>query len=95
MWDIDNSNTRRKTAITLRAVLGLPIRIPRPVTRTYDLPDEDTLRLALMTSPHEIRGLLMMYGGSRLGEACAVTNKDVTGNRLNVDNQIQALRKAG
>lgn len=95
LWEIQNPNTRRNTAIALRAVTGLPIRIPRAVRRRYDLPDEDTLRLALMTSPHEIRGLLMMYGGLRLGEACAITRKDVYGDRLRVDKQIQALRDRG
>ena len=76
-------------------MLGLPIRIGKPVSRRYDLPDENTLRLALMTSPYEVRGLLMMYGGLRLGEACAITRNDVTGDRLNVDKQIQALRETG
>lgn len=95
LWSITNPNTRRNTAIALRAVLGLPIRIPKPVSRRYDLPDEDTLRLALMTTPHEVRGLLMMYGGLRLGEACAITRADVSGDRLNVDKQIQALRETG
>jgi len=49
------------------------------VPRRYVLPDEDTLRLALMTTPHETRGLLMMYCALRLGEACAVTSRDVAG----------------
>lgn len=95
LWEIQNPNTRRNTAIAIRAVLGFPIRIPKAVTRRYNLPDEDTLRLALMTSPHEIRGLMMMYGGLRLGEACAVTRVDVNDDRLTVDKQIQALRETG
>lgn len=95
LWSITNPNTRRNTAIAIRAVLGFPLRIPKAVSRTYDLPDEDTLRLALMTSPHEMRGLLMMYGGLRLGESCAVTRADVNGDRLTVDKQIQALRETG
>lgn len=95
LWNITNPNTRRNTAIALRAVLGLSVRIGRPVQRRYNLPDEDTLRIALMTSPHEIRGLLMMYGGLRLGEACAITRGDVSGDRLRVDKQIQALRETG
>jgi len=92
---ITNPNTRRNSAIAVRAVLGLPIRIPRAVSRRYVLPDEDTLRLALMTSPHETRGLLMMYGGLRLGEACAITKTDLNGDRLRVDKQVQALRDKG
>lgn len=95
LWDISNPNTRRNTAIALRAVLGLSVRIPKAVPRRYNLPDEDTLRLALMTSPHEARGLLMMYAGLRLGEACAITRKDVRGDRLTVDKQVQALRETG
>lgn len=95
LWAIPNPNTRRNSAIALRAVLGLHIRIPAAVSRRYNLPDEDTLRLALMTSPHEVRGLLMMYGGLRLGEACAITRSDVSGDRLRVDKQIQALRETG
>jgi len=95
LWEITNPNTRRNSAIAVRAVLGFSIRIPKPVSRRYNLPDEDTLRLALMTSPHEIRGLLMMYGGLRLGEACAITRLDVNGDRLRVDKQIQALRDTG
>ncbi len=95
LWNITNPNTRRNTAIAIRAVLGFPLRIPKPVPRRYELPDEDTLKLALMTSPHEIRGLLMMYGGLRLGESCAITRTDVDGDRLTVDKQIQALRETG
>ena len=44
--------------MAVRSVLGLEIKIPRGVPRRYDLPDEDTLRLALTTTPHEVRGLL-------------------------------------
>jgi hypothetical protein len=73
LWSVDNPNTRRAVVIALRSVFGWKVKIPRGIPRRYDLPDEDTLRLALMTSPHEVRGLLMMYAGLRVGEACAVT----------------------
>jgi integrase len=95
LWDLHNPNTRRNAAIACRSVLGFKLKIPRGVPRHYDLPDENTLRLALMTSPHEIRGLLMAYAGLRLGEACAITRLDVAGDRLRVDKQIQALRETG
>jgi integrase len=48
-----------------------------------------------MTSPHENRGLLAMYAGLRLGEACAITRLDLAGDRLRVDKQVQALRETG
>lgn len=95
IWTIDNTNSRRATIIAVRSVLNMAIKIPRAIPRRYDLPDEDTLRLALMTSPHEIRGLLMMYAGLRVGEACAITAKDVHGDRLQVDKQMVEVQRKG
>jgi integrase len=95
LWTIDNPNTRRAAVIALRSVFGWTIKIPRGVPRRYALPDEDTLRLALMTTPHEPRGLLMMYAGLRIGEACAITASDVAGDRLRVDKQVQQLHQTG
>lgn len=95
LWTIDNPNTRRAAVIALRSVFGWSIKIPRGIPRRYELPDEDTLRLALMTTPHEPRGLLMMYAGLRIGEACAITATDVAGDRLRVDKQVQQLHRTG
>lgn len=95
LFSIDNPNTRRAAVIALRSIFGWSIKIPKGIPRLYDLPDEDTLRLALMTSPHEARGLLMMYAGLRIGEACAITFKDLHGDRLNVDKQVQQLHRKG
>lgn len=95
IWTIDNPNTRRAAIIAVRSVTGMKIKIPRGVPRRYDLPDEDTLRLALMTSPHEPRGLLMMYAGLRVGEACAITSVDVSGDRLLVARQVVEVHHTG
>lgn len=95
IWAVENPNTRRATVIAVRSVFGWNIKIPRAVPRRYDLPSEDTLRLALMTSPHEARGLLMMYAGLRLGESCAITHRDVDGDRLTVNKQVQMLHETG
>ena len=95
LWTIDNPNTRRAAVIALRSVFGWNLKIPRGIPRRYDLPDEDTLRLALMTTPHEPRGLLMMYAGLRIGEACAITASDGAGDRLRVDKQVQQLHQKG
>ena len=95
VWTIDNPNSRRATVIAVRAVLGFQMKIPKSIPRTYLLPSEDTLRLALMTSPHEARGLLMMYAGLRIGEACAVTSADVAGDRLTVAKQVVQLHRKG
>ena len=95
IWAVENPNTRRATVIAVRSVFGWPIKIPKAVPRRYDLPSEDTLRIALMTSPHEARGLLMMYAGLRVGEACAITLRDVTGDHLTVNKQVQVLHETG
>lgn len=95
LWALDSPNTRRSTVVALRSVLGWSLRIPKAVPRRYTLPDEDTLRVALMTSPHEVRGLLMMYAGLRVGEACAITASDVVGDRLRVDKQVVQLHRTG
>ena len=95
LWKIDNPNTRRSTVIAIRSVLGMDIRIPRSIPRRYHLPDEQTLRFALMFSVKEARGLLMMYAGLRIGEACAITYKDRHGDRLTVDKQVLELHRKG
>lgn len=95
LWKIDNPNTRRSTVIAVRSVLGMDIKIPRSIPRRYNLPDEDTLRFALMFSVKEARGLLMMYAGLRIGEACAITHKDRHGDRLYVDKQVLELHRKG
>jgi integrase len=87
-----NQNTRRKTVIALKANLDHPavkaLRIPTEVPRDYDLPDEGTLRFALMLSKHETRLLLGMYAGLRLGEMSAVTKDDLDGRWLKVSRQV-------
>lgn len=95
IWAIENPNTRRAAVIAARSIFGWSIKIPKSVPRRYVLPSEDTLRMALMMSPHEGRGLLMMYAGLRISEACAITYKDVSGDRLTVNKQFQELHETG
>jgi integrase len=89
---IRNQNTRRKCVIALKACVDHPavkaLRVPAAIPRDYDLPDESTLRLALMTCPHETRLLLAMYGGLRLGELAATTGGDIKGRWLTVSQQV-------
>lgn len=89
---IQNQNTRRKAVIALKSLVPLPavkaLRVPEAVAKSYNLPDETTLRLALLTTPHQTRCLLMMYVGLRLGEACAVTKDSLDGVWLTVDKQV-------
>lgn len=80
-----NSGTRRKHAINLRATLGLNLPCPRPIPKVYALPPQDLLRTALENSPYALWGLVMLYAGLRLGEACV--NQPLDGLVLNVDRQ--------
>lgn len=88
---IDNMNSRRSAAMAIRSVLGIKVHVGQPRPKRYDLPDEDTLRMALMFCKYEVRGLLMAFGGLRLGEACAVTGSQLNGDRLTVDRQVLEL----
>jgi len=95
IWAIDNPNSQRAAVIAVRSIFGWELKIPKPVPRRYELPTENTLRLALMTSLQEARGLLMMYAGLRLSEACAITYQDGAGDRLTVNKQYQELHETG
>jgi integrase len=92
LLQISNQNSRRKAVIALKACVDHPavrvLRVPAPVPRDYNLPDETTIRLALMTCPHETRLLLAMYGGLRLGELAATTKTDLEGRWLSVTRQV-------
>lgn len=88
LFVLHNVNTRRATVIAIRAVLGVRIKVPAGIPRRYELPSEDQLRFALMQCRYETRGLLMMYGGLRLGEACAVSSSQLSGDRLLIDRQV-------
>lgn len=94
-WRTVNPNSRRNQLIASRTVFGFKLRVGRAVPRRYDLPLEQDLRLALLTSKFETRGLLAMYCGLRLGELSAVTRDSITGRHLRIDRQVQTLRETG
>jgi site-specific recombinase XerD len=56
LLSIDNINSRRSAAMAVRAVLEIKVHVPSVRPKRYDLPDEDSLRLALMLSKYEVRG---------------------------------------
>jgi integrase len=88
LLSIGSINSRRSAAMAVRAILGIKVHARSARPKRYDLPDEDSLRLALMLSKYEVRGVLMAYGGLRLGEACAVTGAQLDEDRLAVDRQV-------
>lgn len=95
LYGLDNLNVKRSTIIALRAVWGVKFPIPEATRRTYELPDEETIRFVLMQSRHETRFLAMMYCGLRVGEAGALTGRQLRpNNRLMVDRQLIELNIA-
>jgi hypothetical protein len=78
-------STRRKHAINLRATLGLDIPCPRPTQKVYALPPVSELQTCLEASPYAMWGLVMLFAGLRLGEACVP--QPLVGNVLQVDRQ--------
>lgn len=90
---ITNVNTKRKHTVALRSLFRdvIPnikdLKITKSVPRVYDFPSEEDMRRVIEMTPYRFYGLLMMYGGLRIGEACAITPKDLKGNVLKVHKQ--------
>jgi len=82
---IINPGTRRKHAINVRAVLGIHIRCPKLPQKVYALPPIQDIHAALEGTTHEMWGFIMLYGGLRVGEACA--RQPLAGRVLTVDRQ--------
>ncbi|MET7741970.1 tyrosine-type recombinase/integrase [Streptomyces sp. NPDC005385] len=90
---ITNVNTKRKHTVALRSLFRdvVPnikeLKISKSVPRVYDFPTEEEMRRVIEATPYRFYGLLMMYAGLRIGEACAITPKDLKGNVLKVHKQ--------
>ncbi|MDQ0793546.1 tyrosine-type recombinase/integrase [Streptomyces sp. B1I3] len=90
---IVNVNTKRKHTVALRTLFRdvLPdikdLKICKSVPRVYDFPTKEEMLEVVEATPYRFYGLLMMYAGLRIGEACAVSPKDVKGNVLKVHKQ--------
>ena len=87
---IGNHNSRRRLYITARTVfkdLGLLQDLPvlEAIPRIYEFPSQDQLEFLINKSKYRLQLLLCMYGGLRIGEACAVTPHKLEGNYLIVD----------
>ena len=88
---IPNVNSRRTIAIAMRSMfpeLKPYVRIEASLPKVYDL-DNVPMALAALQADSEhkskcIPGLLMGFGGLRIGEAIAITSNDLVGNVLNV-----------
>lgn len=85
-----NQNTRKRLFITARSMfrdLGICQDLPylEGASRIYDIPSQEDLEWIISRSKYKIQLLLCMYGGLRVGEACAVTPDKLEGNYLDVN----------
>jgi len=87
---ISNHNSRRRLYITARSIfkeLGVCQDLPKMegISRIYDLPEMEDLHNLIEQSKYRLQLFLCMYGGLRVGEACAVTPSKLEGDYLNVN----------
>ena len=83
---IINQNVKRTYAGYLRNIFGYDksqIPIVMGIARTYDLPSAQLLLSAIEKSKYRLILLMCMFAGLRIGEACAVTPKQVKREGLN------------
>jgi len=87
---IGNHNSRRRLYIKARSIfkeLGKCQDLPvlESISRIYQFPSQEHLDLLINKSKYRLQLFLCMYGGLRVGEACAVTPAKLEGNYLRVD----------
>jgi integrase len=87
---IGNHNSRRRLYITARSIfkdLGKCQDLPvlESISRIYQFPPQEHLDFLINKSKYRLQLFLCMYGGLRVGEACAVTPSKLEGNYLRVD----------
>ena len=85
-----NHNSRRRLYITARSIfkdLGICQDLPvlESISRIYSFPTQEQMEYLINKSKYRLQLLLCMYGGLRVGEACAVTPAKLEGNYLKVD----------
>ena len=85
---VKNQNTRRSIIIALRTILGSEgaPRIPKPVSKVYELPDREDI-FALQGTPYFAYIILMAFAGLRAGEVCCIKASDIkrVGDRCFID----------
>ena len=87
---IRTQSTRKRLFITARSIfkdLGICQDLPNLEAegKIYDIPTQAELEWLINRSKYRLQLLLCMFGGLRVGEACAVTPEKVTGDYLDVN----------
>lgn len=87
---VTTQSTRKRLFITARTIfkdLGVCQDLPylEAEGKIYDIPKQEHLEWLIARSKYRLQLLLCMYGGLRVGEACAVTPDKLQGNYLDVN----------
>ena len=87
---ITTQSTRKRLFITARSIfkdLGICQDLPNLEAegKIYDIPSQELLEWLIDRSKYRLQLLLCMFGGLRVGEACAVTPEKLSGDYLDVN----------
>ena len=87
---VSTQSTRKRLFITARSIfreLGICQDLPNLEAegKIYDIPSQEQLEWLIEWSKYRLQLLLCMFGGLRVGEACAVTPEKMSGDYLDVN----------
>ena len=87
---VTTQSTRKRLFITARSIfkdLGVCQDLPNLEAegKIYDIPSQEQLEWLIERSKYRLQLLLCMFGGLRVGEACAVTPEKLSGDYLDVN----------
>ena len=87
---LTTQSTRKRLYITARSIfrdLGRCQDLPNLEAegKIYDIPPQEQLEWLIDRSKYRLQLLLCMFGGLRVGEACAVTPEKLSGDYLDVN----------
>jgi integrase len=87
---LTTQSTRKRLYITARSIfrdLGKCQDLPNLEAegKIYDMPPQEQLEWLIDRSKYRLQLLLCMFGGLRVGEACAVTPEKLSGDYLDVN----------
>lgn len=87
---IKTQSTRKRLFITARSIfkdLGKCQDLPNldAEGKIYDIPTQEQLEWLIEKSKYRLQLYLCMFGGLRVGEACAVTPEKISGDYLDVN----------
>jgi len=87
---LTTQSTRKRLFITARSIfrdLGICQDLPNLEAegKIYNIPSQEELEWLIDKSKYRLQLLLCMFGGLRVGEACAVTPEKLSGDYLDVN----------